>query len=212
MRVLPALAPSLWLSLDPLILASRSPARLALLKAARIPVEVRVSALDEGELQRRLEAAGENAQQMACSLARAKTLDVSERSPQRLVLGADQSLSLDGKTLHKPADADELEQRLRSFSGQTHVLHSAVALARDHRILCEFTDRALLTCRPLTDDFIARYIALAGEHALASVGGYEIEGLGLHLFERAEGQYSTVLGLPMLQVLARLREMGQLAG
>jgi septum formation protein len=121
-------------------------------------------------------------------------------------------MSLNSEVLHKPEDLMGLERRLLKLSGQTHLLHSAAALALNGSILFETSDEAFLTCRLLTPDFIARYIDLAGEKALASVGGYAIEGLGIQLFERIEGQQATILGLPMLELLAHFRRMGHLAG
>lgn len=204
----PPRQPCFWLRPDPLILASRSQARLALLRAAQIPVDAHPSDLDE----RALGASVEDPVGVACLLARAKALAVSQVFPRRLVLGADQILVLEGEILHKPADHAGLKRRLHRLSGRTHYLHSAAALALDGSILFQTSDEAALTCRVLTSNFIQLYLGLSGDRALESVGGYEVEGFGIHLFDRIEGQHATIQGLPMLELLAHLRQMGHLAG
>jgi septum formation protein len=195
----------LW-SGPPLVLASASPTRRGLLEAAGLPVEVEASGVDERALdEERLSPAD-----LARRLAAAKALAVSRRRPDRLVLGADQTLGIGDLLFHKPSSRDEAAAQLRHLSGRTHRLVSAACLARGGSIRAEIQDSADLTLRPLTEVAIERYLALAGEQVFTSVGGYQVEGLGLHLFERIEGAQTTILGLPLLPLLAALRLEGAL--
>jgi septum formation protein len=145
-------------------------------------------------------------------LARAKAVAVSALLPGRIVLGADQTLSLNLRRFSKPADRHAAHDQLRMLAGKTHTLHSAVALVRDGREVFAHIEEARLTMRPLSDAFIARYLDSAGHSVTASVGAYQVEGLGIHLFERIEGDHFTVLGLPLLPLLRTLRAEGWLAG
>jgi septum formation protein len=201
----------LWRGKAPVLLASKSPARHALLAAAAIPFETIAAEIDERGLEAPLRKAGADAAKIAAHLARAKALAVSGPRPDRLVIGADQTLALDAEILSKPRNLHEAKAQLERFSGRSHTLHSALCVARADRVLFETVQSATLTCRPLSGDFINGYLAVVGESALASVGVYHIEGLGIHLFERIEGDYATILGLPLLQLLAFLREEGSLA-
>jgi septum formation protein len=198
----------LWLAADPLVLASKSAARRALLEAAGIPLEVRPAEIDERATE--AGAAGDAAA-VAALLARAKALDVAAQMPGRLVLGADQTLALGARRFSKPADRIAAAEQLHALRGQTHALHSAVALARDGKILFEHGETARLTMRAFSDSFIEHYLADAGKVVTASVGGYQLEGAGIQLFERIEGDYFTILGLPLLPLLAFLRREGWLA-
>ena len=126
--------------------------------------------------------------------------------PGRLVLGADQTLARGATLFGKPANRAEAAAQLRSLRGRTHELHSALALVRDGQALFECVDSARLTMRDISDRFLDDYLDMAGDTALASVGGYQLEGLGIHLFERVEGDYFTILGLPLLPLLAFLRQ------
>jgi septum formation protein len=199
----------LWLAVDPLVLASRSEVRRALLQAAGIAVEVCPADLDE----RRLEATAPSADAGAAAalLAREKACAVAQQMPRRLVLGADQTLALGDQRFSKPADRAAAHAQLRALSGRTHELHAAVALVRDGAVLFAHVGVACLTMRPLSDTFIETYLDAAGSAATASVGAYQLEGLGIHLFERVEGDHFTVLGLPMLPLLDFLRRQGFLA-
>ncbi len=145
-------------------------------------------------------------------LARAKASAVSARKPGQLVLGADQTLARANERFSKPADRAAAAEQLRRLRGTSHELHSAIALVRDGEVLFEYIDSARLTMRALSDDFIAIYLNAAGSAASASVGGYQLEGIGVHLFERVEGDYFTILGLPLLPLLAFLRQNGWVAG
>lgn len=156
-------------------------------------------------------ASGAGAAEIARRLAREKALAVSRRRPGRLVVGADQTLACGDTLPHKPDDRAAAREQLRVLSGRTHVLHSAVAVAEGERIVHDFVEDARLTMRPLTPEAIERYLDLAGDSALQSVGGYRLEGLGIHLFEHVEGDHSTILGLPLLPLLAVLRAVGCLA-
>lgn len=199
--------PGFWQDEAPLLLASGSSARAALLRRAGIPFDVEPSRIDE----RALEADGPAGPTLADRLAEAKALDVSQRSPSRLVLGADQTLACDGELLHKPADAAEATRQLRSLRGRMHELRSAAALARGGRILWSAASVASLSMRPFSDLFLSGYVEAEGARLQETVGAYRIEGAGLHLFERIVGDDPTILGLPLLPLLAALRDLGVLA-
>lgn len=130
----------------------------------------------------------------------------------RLVIGADQTLALDDTIFAKPSDLDAARAQLARLSGRRHTLHSALCVARTEEVLFETVESATLTCRAFGADFIERYLGAVGEQALASVGAYQVEALGIQLFERIEGDHTTILGLPMLPLLAFLRREGSLAG
>ena len=132
--------------------------------------------------------------------------------PGRLVLGADQTLARGDTRFSKPANRAEAAAQLRALRGRTHELHSALALVRDGDVLFECVDTARLTMRDFSDRFLDDYLDMAGDAALASVGGYQLEGIGIHLFERVEGDYFTILGLPLLPLLAFLRQNGFVDG
>ena len=200
---------SLWRSGKPLVLASRSAPRRAMLEAAGIPIEVIVPDVDE----RAVEAAAgprspvEAAALLACEKARA----VACQRPYCLVAGADQTLALENLRFDKPRDLAAARHQLKALGGQTHQLHSAVALAQDGEILFTGTDTASLTMRNLSESFLDRYMDAAGGAVLESVGAYQLEKLGIHLFERIEGDHFTILGLPLLKLLDFLRRHGSLA-
>jgi septum formation protein len=199
----------LWLGSDPLVLASRSAARRALLDAAGIPLEVRPADLDERRLE--IGATSQKPTAIAAHLARAKAAAASGSQPGRLVLGADQTLALDGKRFSKPVDRAAARAQLCALSGHTHELHSAIAFVQDTTVLFEHIGTARLAMRVLSDRFIDIYLDAVGRAATASVGAYQIEGPGLQLFERIDGDYFTILGLPLLAVLDFLRRRGCLA-
>jgi septum formation protein len=194
---------TLWRAAEPLILASKSTARLALLAGAGIAVEVLPADIDERGVEAK--AATQNAGVVAALLAREKARVVAAQRPGRLVLGADQTLTLGGRRFSKPADRAAAADQLRALRGKTHSLHSAVALVRDGRVLFEHSDEARLTVRSFSEDFLAQYLDGAGDVVLASVGAYQLEKAGVQLFERVEGDYFTILGLPLLPLLDFLR-------
>jgi septum formation protein len=201
---------SLWLSAEPLVLASRSHARRTLIESAGIPVEVAPADIDERAVEARASAA--RAVDSAVLLAREKARAGCAGRKGRLVVGADQTLALGYARFTKPVDRDTAREQLRALAGRTHELHSAVAVARDGRVLFSEVDTARLTMRPLSDNFIDLYLDTAGPTVMTSVGGYQLEGLGSQLFERVEGDYFTILGLPLFALLGFLRREGSLAG
>src|SRR5208282_1242368 len=196
----------LWLASDPLVLASRSAVRRMLLEAAGVPVEVRPADIDERSLQ--TDVPSETPATVAALLARQKALAVAALHPARLVLGADQVLALDAKLFSKPADRTAACAQLRALSGRTHELHAAIAFVSDATVVFEHVGTARLTMRSFSDRFLDAYLEAVGSAATASVGAYQIEGLGIQLFERVEGDYFTVLGLPLLTALDFLRRHG----
>lgn len=202
----------LWLGAEPLLLASGSATRRMLLEAAGLPVAVQPADVDERGIEAPLAAAQTSSHGIALALARAKSLSVSGMEPDRIVLGADQTLSVDGRSLHKPASLEVARDQIASLSGRRHELNSAFALARNGDILAAGVDTATLTMRPLSPGFLDLYLAAAGPGVCDSVGGYKLEGVGVHLFERIEGDHSTILGLPLLPLLRALRDLGLLAG
>ncbi|CAH1679061.1 Nucleoside triphosphate pyrophosphatase [Hyphomicrobiales bacterium] len=202
---------SLWLSSDALILASTSATRRALISAAGIPVEIEDPAVDERAAEAPLKAAGASPRDVASSLARAKALAVSQRRPGRLVLGGDQTLDCEGKSFSKPGDRGAAHRQLMDLAGRTHHLHAAAALARDGEIVFETVSSAALTMRAIDAAFVTRYLAAAGEAVTRSVGGYQLEGLGIHLFSTIIGDHFTILGLPLLSILPALRREAVLA-
>jgi len=200
----------LWRAVQPLVLASRSAPRRAMLEAAGLPVETSHPDLDERSVEA---AAGPLAPfETASLLAREKARAVAQHKPGRLVVGADQTLALGSRRFDKPRDRGAAREQLKALSGNTHQLHSAVAVARDREMLFDVVDTASLTMRRLSDTFLDAYFAAAGTAVLESVGAYQLEMLGIHLFERIEGDYFTILGLPLLKLIAFLRQEGSLAG
>lgn len=204
-------APRLWLGSLPLLLASASPARRQVLESAGFEVETEASDIDERALEASLGVAPDPVR-LAGLLACEKALTVSRRRPDRIVLGADQVLELAGEIVHKAEDPAEARAQLARMAGRTHALHSAAAIARDGAVLKSLVDTARLTMRPLDRQGVEAYLALAGEEGVTrTVGSYEVEGLGIHLFDRIEGEHGTILGLPLLRLLSALRSLGLLA-
>jgi septum formation protein len=200
---------ALWLGSRPLLLASKSAARRALLEGAGVPVEIKPADIDERGIEAR--AGLEDAETVAALLAREKAKAVAKKHPDRLVLGADQTLALGERRFSKAPDRKAAREQIAALRGKTHTLHSAVAVARGGAIMFEHVDAAHLTMRDFSDAFLDAYLDAAGDKAMASVGGYQLEGLGLQLFERVEGDHFTVLGLPLMPLLEWLRQAGHLA-
>jgi septum formation protein len=194
---------TLWRGKYPLILASQSRARQALLANAGISFEAVPADIDEREIQQAsgLSAPGD----IAALLARRKALSVSAQQPDRFVVGADQTLARGARLFVKPAGRAQAAEQLRALAGGSHELHSAVAVARDGKILFERASIARMTMRQIGEPEIGAYLDEAGDAVTASVGAYQLEGLGVHLFERIEGDHFTILGLPLLPLLAFLR-------
>ena len=194
---------TLWRGKEPLILASQSRARRMLLANAGIAFESEPAGLDERQVQQKsnLSAPGE----IASLLAREKSLSVSRRRSGRYVVGADQTLALGARLFSKPAGRAEAAEQLQALAGRSHELYSAVAVARDGEILFEKVAIARMSMRCLSEAEIVAYLDEAGAAVTSSVGAYQLEGLGVHLFERIEGDHFTILGLPMLVLLEFLR-------
>jgi septum formation protein len=194
---------TLWRGKYPLILASQSRARQALLANAGIAFEAVPAEIDERAVQ---VASGLTApDEIAKLLAREKAIFVSSQRPGYFVVGADQTLALGQRLFSKPAGRVQAAEQLRELAGRSHELHSAVTVARDGGILFEAASVARMTMRKLGGSEIEAYLDEAGEAVASSVGAYQLEGLGVHLFERIEGDHFTILGLPLLQLLAFLR-------
>ena len=199
----------LWLAGEPLVLASKSAIRHAVLRDAGIPVAVEPADIDERAIEQR--SAKQDAGELAAVLAREKARTVAARLPGRLVLGADQTLALGERRFSKPADRAGARRQLAALRGQTHELHSAVALARGSSVLFEHREVARLTMRSFSDQFLEAYLDAAGAALTASVGGYQLEKVGIQLFERIQGDHFTILGLPLVPLLEYLRTAGWLA-
>lgn len=191
-----------------LVLASGSATRQRLLADAGVDFAVRPADIDERAAEAPLIAAGGPQQDVALLLATAKALNVSDSSPRDLVIGADQTLEVDGERLTKPADMEAARRQLLYLSGKRHRLHSALACARDGEVIWDYVDTASLTMRPLSPAFVGRYLAAAGPAALTSVGSYRLEGRGIQLFQSIDGDFFTILGLPLLPLLQLLRAEG----
>src|SRR5258708_3205161 len=200
----------LWLAPQPLVLASRSDIRGKILAAAGLRFEIRPSKVDERAVDSN--SSLNDAAAVARHLARAKADAVAASRPGRMVLGADQTLARGTKRFSKPANRADAAEQLRTLRGRTHELHSALALVRDGTVLFACVDTARLTMRNFSDRFLNDYLDMAGAAALNSVGGYQLEGIGIHLFEQVDGDYFTILGLPLLPLLVFLRENGFVDG
>src|SRR4051812_18094413 len=195
---------------EPLILASASRVRATMLQAAGVAVEVVPARVDESELKIALRRQGADPAEVAVALAELKALQVSRSRPGRLVLGADQMLDCDGAWFDKPESGQAARNQLRTLRGRTHRLTSAAVLARDGVRIWHHAASAELTMRGFTEAFLDGYLAEAGEAVLDSVGAYQLEGLGAQMFERIEGDFFVILGLPLLPVLDILREQNAL--
>jgi septum formation protein len=189
-----------------LILASQSQTRIKLLKAAGLGFEAMSATSDEAASklsQQNLAPA-----QLAEFLAQEKACSLSALYPAHYIIGADQTLNLNGQCFNKPRNMSDVYEHLKSLRGKTHKLHSAISIVKSNKIIFSHTETATLTMREFSDEFLATYIEQAGQDILYSVGCYHYEGLGIQLFEKVQGDYSTILGLPLLPLLAFLREIG----
>ncbi len=189
-----------------LILASKSAARRAMLANAGVAFTVRVADVDEDALKQ----PGVDAAALAVELAAAKALAVSRADPEAWVLGGDQTLSFDGGLVSKAPTMDAARERLKAMRGRAHLLHSGAALARNGALVWSGVDSVTMRMRDFSDAFLDTYLAAEGEELLHCVGSYRLEGPGAQLFEAVEGDYFTVLGLPLWPVLAELRRAGVL--
>jgi septum formation protein len=199
---------TIWRGKDPLVLASQSRARQMLLGNAGLAFEAVPADIDEREIQEKsgLLKPGE----IAALLAQEKALFVSAKMPNRYVIGADQTLALAQRLFSKPTGRAQAHEQLRALAGNTHELHSAVAVAHGGKVLFSDVSVARMTMRQLSGDEIRTYLDEAGDRVTTSVGAYQLEGLGVHLFERIDGDHFTILGLPLLPLLAFLRGQGHL--
>lgn len=190
---------------ESLILASASRTRAALLREAGVRFEIAAARIDEEEVKLALlaERAGGNA--VAETLAELKAMNVSRRHPGRLVLGADQVLECDGRLFDKPRDRGEARTQLQELRGRSHSLITCAVMCRDEHRLWHNTSQARLTVRAFSDAFLDEYLKAIGDTALWGPGAYQIEGLGAQIFAQVEGDYFTILGLPLVPVLDYLR-------
>jgi septum formation protein len=199
----------LWLADQSLVLASKSAIRGEILRAAGLAIEVCPADIDERTIEQG--SAARDPGEIATLLAREKALAVAARLPGRVVLGADQTLALGERRFSKPTDRAAAREQLTLLRGQTHQLHTAIALVRDGVILFEHREAARLTMRVFSDRFLEHYLDAAGAAVTASVGGYQLEKTGIQLFERVDGDHFVILGLPLLPLLLHLRQAGWLA-
>lgn len=197
---------------EKIVLASGSQFRKTILMNAGLDLEIVPAEIDERAVEAPLQDSGASPEDVALILAEAKALEVSERKPGAVVLGCDQTMSLGDEVFHKPADMEAARRHLLKLSGKTHHLNSAAVLARDGEVLWRHVGTASLTMRDLDPAFIGRHLARVGPKALLSVGAYQIEGEGIQLFEKIEGDYFTIVGVPLLATLVELRRLGAIDG
>jgi septum formation protein len=191
--------------METLVLASGSRTRARMLESAGVAIEIAVPNIDEPELMASLKAAGDDVTRVAEALAEMKAMRVAPRFPGRFVLGCDQMLECDGHWLDKAQNRDEARAQLKMLRGRSHNLVTSAVLVRDDERIWHTTDVAEMRMRNFSDAFLDAYVGRAGDEILRSVGAYQLEGLGAQLFEKVEGDFFTILGLPLLPVLAILR-------
>ena len=195
----------------PLVLASGSATRRAMLERAGLSVTIDPPDVDEGAVKRDCRVRGLGAGETAMELAVAKAGQVAPRHPGSIVLGADQMLECDGEWLDKPADRAAAARQIGRLSGRTHTLFSAIAAIRDGTVIWRGLESAELSVRVLSAEFIESYLDRIGDAVLGSVGGYQVEGLGIQLFDGIRGEHSTILGMPLIPLLDFLRAEGLIA-
>ncbi len=193
---------------DKIVLASASVHRADLMSRAGIKFEVRPAEIDERAAEAPFANTGSIPADVARVLAEIKAVDVSGKEPGALVIGCDQILSLDDQILHKAKTMEEARRRLLTLSGKTHQLSSAVVIARDGAVIWDHVGIALMNMRKLSPQFIGRYLSAAGPSVLGSVGVYQVEGLGIQLFDSIDGDFFTIVGLPLLALVKQLRQQG----
>ncbi|WP_417281718.1 Maf family protein [Azospirillum himalayense] len=193
------------------ILASGSRTRAEMLERAGVRVTLAPAAVDEEEIKLAARAEGAPVEDVAEALAELKAQRVTRKHPGALVIGADQMLECEGRWFDKPADRDAARVQLQDLRGKTHRLVSCAVVIRDGERLWHHVDRARLTMRPFSDAFLESYLNAAGDDVLGSVGAYHLEGLGAQLFHRVDGDFFTILGLPLLPLLGFLRVHGVIA-
>ncbi len=190
-----------------LVLASASPFRRMLLENAGIAFQAKAADIDERAIEGELERQGSSPEEVALILAEAKARNVGQAFPDDIIIGSDQTMSLGTRVYHKPRDMTEARDHLLSLSGQVHQLNSGIVLTRGNDILWKHVSSAQMSVRVLRPEFIDAYLARVGKKALSSVGAYQMEGEGIQLFDKIDGDYFTILGLPMLPLLAKLRDL-----
>jgi len=191
-----------------LILASASKSRAAVLAAAGVAFSQIPADVDEASVKTEMQARGQTAAACAAKLAEMKALAVSARHPSAYVIGCDQMLGCDGRWFDKPADMSAAREQLRALRGRTHMLFNGMVVTRADKTVWRTADQAELTMRDFSDDFLDAYLAQVGGQVLWSVGGYQLEGPGAQLFSAVRGDFFSILGLPLLPLLAFLRDHG----
>lgn len=189
-------------------LASASTARAALLRHAGVAVEIEPARIDEGEVKASMRAEKATAEMVSETLAEMKASRVARRHPGALVIGADQMLVCEDRWYDKPESVDDARKHLQTLRGRQHALVSALCVVRNDTRIWHHLEYARLTMRPFSDSFLEDYLAASGPEVLEAVGAYRLEGLGIQLFSRIEGEYTTILGLPLLPLLDFLRGHG----
>jgi septum formation protein len=198
------------MSVDAFILASGSATRAKILRNAGLVFTVQRPTIDEASVREQMIGDGASVEAGALRLAELKTLEIATRNPRSIVIGADQILECDGEWYEKPGGTEEAREQLKRLEGRNHRLISAVSIAREGEIIWRETDEATLRLRHLSDVFLERYLGIMGDQVSASVGGYQVEGLGAQLFEDVRGDHYTILGLPLWPTLGFLRSIGVL--
>ncbi|MGE0338813.1 MAG: Maf family protein [Xanthobacteraceae bacterium] len=200
---------TLWHA-EPLVLASKSAPRRALLEAAGIPLAIDPADIDERAAEAASPQEAATPEGAALLLARAKAFETAKRNPARIVLGADQTLALGNERFSKPKSREAARTQLRKFSGKTHALHSGIAVVCDGNVLFETVSSAHLKMHDFSDAFLDAYLDEAGERVMQSVGAYQLESVGVNLFEKIEGDHFTILGMPLMPLLAYFRSSGMM--
>lgn len=195
-----------------LVLASQSIHRKNLMENAGLEFKCQPADIDERTIELAIKDTGATPKELALILANAKALDVSQKISDAYVIGSDQTLSLNDELFHKPEDMEAARRTLLKLSGQTHTLNSGVSIAKNGETIWQHVSIAELTMRELSPEFIGRHLSEAGESVLTSVGAYQLEKQGVQLFEKIEGDFFTIVGLPMLPLLAQLRELNVIEG
>jgi septum formation protein len=200
---------TLWQA-QPLVLASKSAPRRALLEAAGVPLAIDPADIDERAAEAASPKEAATPDGAALLLARAKAFETAKRNKGKTVLGADQTLALGNERFSKPKSIEAARAQLRKFSGKTHALHSGIALVRDGTVLFETVSSAHLTMHKFSDAFLDAYLDDAGDRVMQSVGAYQLESVGVNLFEKIEGDHFTILGMPLMPLLAYFRKSGMM--
>lgn len=195
-----------------IILASKSAYRAQLLENAGIEFQVQSANIEEREVEKPLLESGLGGADVAEVLAIAKATDVSQHQTDAWVIGSDQTLTLDGLLLHKPEDIEAARRRLLDLSGKSHELNSAVCIVRNSEVVWCHNEVSIITFRDLDPGFVGRHVSAVGDEVLSSVGAYQIEGMGVQLFQKIEGDFFSIMGLPLLPLLAELRKLDLVDG